>query len=65
MKPKFSRIADNVVQGKNVKMHGFVNLYGCKIGDDSRIGAFVEIQKEALSASASRCKVTPSSAPVS
>jgi UDP-2-acetamido-3-amino-2,3-dideoxy-glucuronate N-acetyltransferase len=48
MKPEFSRIADDVRLGKNVKIHGFVNLYGCEIGDDSRIGAFVEIQKEAV-----------------
>jgi UDP-2-acetamido-3-amino-2,3-dideoxy-glucuronate N-acetyltransferase len=48
MKPEFSRIADDVVLGKNVKIHGFVNLYGCEIGDDSRIGVFVEIQKEVV-----------------
>jgi UDP-2-acetamido-3-amino-2,3-dideoxy-glucuronate N-acetyltransferase len=48
MKPEFSRIADDVVLGKNVKIHGFVNLYGCKIGDDSRIGVFVEIQKQVV-----------------
>ena len=33
--------------GRNVVIHGFVNLYGCEIGDDTRIGAFVEIQKGA------------------
>jgi len=48
MQPEFSRIADDVVLGKNVKIFGFVNLYGCKIGDDSRIGTFVEIQKQAV-----------------
>jgi acetyltransferase-like isoleucine patch superfamily enzyme len=44
MKPEFSRIADDVVFGKNVKVIGFANLYGCTIGDDSFIGPFVEIQ---------------------
>jgi len=34
--------------GKNVKIHAFVNLYGCSIGDNTKIGAFVEIQKGAL-----------------
>ncbi len=33
--------------GKNVKIHNFTNLYGCEIGDDTRIGTFVEIQKNA------------------
>jgi acetyltransferase-like isoleucine patch superfamily enzyme len=43
--PDFSRIAADVKLGANVSIHGFVNLYGCSIGHDSRIGAFVEIQK--------------------
>jgi acetyltransferase-like isoleucine patch superfamily enzyme len=33
--------------GRNVSVHAFVNLYGCSIGDNSRIGAFVEVQKNA------------------
>jgi acetyltransferase-like isoleucine patch superfamily enzyme len=33
--------------GRNVRIHAFVNLYGCEIGDESRIGTFVEIQKGA------------------
>jgi acetyltransferase-like isoleucine patch superfamily enzyme len=33
--------------GQNVRIHAFVNLYGCEIGDETRIGAFVEIQKGA------------------
>lgn len=37
----------NVVLGKNVEIFDFVNLYGCKIGDNTRIGTFVEIQKNA------------------
>lgn len=45
--PEFSRIADDVTLGANVAIHAFVNLYGCSIGRDSRIGAFVEIQKNA------------------
>jgi acetyltransferase-like isoleucine patch superfamily enzyme len=39
------RIASDVKLGTGVKLHGFVNLYGCEIGDDTRIGCFVEIQK--------------------
>lgn len=39
------RIAPDVKLGTNVKIYDFVNLYGCEIGDNSRIGAFVEIQK--------------------
>jgi UDP-2-acetamido-3-amino-2,3-dideoxy-glucuronate N-acetyltransferase len=41
------RIAPDVKLGRDVKIYAFVNLYGCEIGDDSRIGAFVEIQKGA------------------
>lgn len=37
-------IADDVEIGENVIIHGFANLYGCKIGDNSRIGTFVEVQ---------------------
>ena len=43
----FARIAPNVKLGRDVKIYAFVNLYGCEIGDDSKIGAFVEIQKGA------------------
>lgn len=39
------RVAADVKLGSGVILHGFVNLYGCEIGDDSRIGCFVEIQK--------------------
>jgi UDP-2-acetamido-3-amino-2,3-dideoxy-glucuronate N-acetyltransferase len=45
--PDFSRISDDVILGNDVKIYGFVNLYGCSIGDESRVGAFVEIQKGA------------------
>jgi acetyltransferase-like isoleucine patch superfamily enzyme len=39
------RISPDVILGHGVVFHGYVNLYGCEIGDDSRIGCFVEIQK--------------------
>lgn len=38
-------ISPDVTLGKNVKIFSFVNLYGCRIGDDTKIGTFVEIQK--------------------
>ena len=41
------KIASNVKLGKDVKIYGFVNLYGCDIDDNTKIGAFVEIQKNA------------------
>ena len=44
---EFVRIAPDVKLGENVRIYAFVNLYGCEIGDDSRIGTFVEIQKGA------------------
>jgi acetyltransferase-like isoleucine patch superfamily enzyme len=43
--PEFSRISSNVKFGKNVQVFAFVNLYGCSIGDNCKIGTFVEIQK--------------------
>ena len=47
IKPDFSRIAPDVKLGRDVKIYAFVNLYGCEIGDESKIGTFVEIQKGA------------------
>ena len=44
---KFTRISEDVKLGKNVKIADFVNLYGCTIGDNTKIGTFVEIQKNA------------------
>lgn len=44
---EFCRIAPDVKLGHNVKYYAFVNLYGCSVGDNSRIGTFVEIQKNA------------------
>ena len=41
------KIAKDVKLGRNVNIHDFVNLYGCEIGDNSKIGAFVEVQKGA------------------
>lgn len=43
----FIRIAPDVKLGLGVKIYAFVNLYGCEIGDESKIGTFVEIQKGA------------------
>ncbi len=43
-KTKYSRIKDCTI-AKGVIIHDFVNLYGCQIGDNTKIGAFVEIQK--------------------
>jgi acetyltransferase-like isoleucine patch superfamily enzyme len=40
-------IAPDVKLGKNVKLSKFINLYGCEVGDETKIGAFVEIQKNA------------------
>jgi acetyltransferase-like isoleucine patch superfamily enzyme len=53
---KFQRIAPDVKLGKNVRIYDFTNLYGCEIGDDVKIGTFVEIQKG--SKIGNRCKVS-------
>lgn len=45
--PDFARIAPDVKLGKDVKIYAYVNLYGCEIGDESKVGTFVEIQKGA------------------
>jgi acetyltransferase-like isoleucine patch superfamily enzyme len=52
----YLRIAPDVTLGKDAKVHCFVNLYGCAIGDESRVGAFVEIQKGAVIGA--RCKIS-------
>jgi len=44
---QYLSVAPDVKLGKNVKLSKFINLYGCEIGDDTKIGAFVEIQKNA------------------
>jgi acetyltransferase-like isoleucine patch superfamily enzyme len=50
------QIAGNVKLGRNVRIFGFTNLYGCEIGDDSKIGTFVEVQKGAKIGR--RCKIS-------
>lgn len=50
------RIAADVRLGRGVLMHAFVNLYGCVIGDETRIGCFVEIQRGA--SIGARCKIS-------
>ena len=45
---RFVNVADDVKLGRDVAIFEFVNLYGCDIGDESRIGAFVEIQRDAV-----------------
>jgi len=53
---EFVCIAPSVRLGKDVKLSKFINLYGCQIGDETKIGAFVEIQKNATVGS--RCKIS-------
>ena len=52
----FLCIAPDVKLGRNVKLSQFVNLYGCEIGDETKIGAFVEVQKNATIGK--RCKIS-------
>jgi len=47
MPMRFQSIAADVKLGRDVKIFEFVNLYGCEIGDESKVGTFVEIQKGA------------------
>jgi UDP-2-acetamido-3-amino-2,3-dideoxy-glucuronate N-acetyltransferase len=53
--PDYKRIAADVKLGRNVQIFAFVNLYGCEIGDGTKIGTFVEIQKGAKIGN--RCKI--------
>ena len=53
---EFLSIAPDVKLGKDVKLSQFINLYGCEIGDETKIGAFVEIQKNATVGK--RCKIS-------
>jgi acetyltransferase-like isoleucine patch superfamily enzyme len=53
---EFCSIASNVKLGEGVKLSKFINMYGCEIGDETKIGAFVEIQKN--SSVGRRCKVS-------
>lgn len=52
----FQRVSPDVRLGKNVRLYAFTNLYGCEIGDDVKIGTFVEIQKGAKVGN--RCKIS-------
>ena len=54
--PPYRLIAPDVRLGKNVRIFSFTNLYGCEVGDDSKIGTFVEIQKGARVGC--RCKIS-------
>jgi len=49
-------IASDVKLGRDVKIFGFVNLYGCEVGDETKIGCFVEVQKGAKIGA--RCKIS-------
>jgi acetyltransferase-like isoleucine patch superfamily enzyme len=53
---QFRSIAPDVELGNDVKLAPFVNLYGCKVGDETKVGAFVEIQKNATVGK--RCKIS-------
>ena len=52
----WNAIADDVKLGADVRLSKFINLYGCEIGDETKIGAFVEIQKNATVGK--RCKIS-------
>ena len=52
----YNRIAPDVRLGKDVRVFGFANLYGCTVGDGTKIGAYVEVQKNAVIGA--RCKVS-------
>ena len=50
------KISPDVVLGQNVLLNDFINLYGCRIGDGTKIGTFVEVQKNAFIGK--RCKIS-------
>ena len=52
----YNLVASDVKLGKDVRLSKFINLYGCEIGDETKIGAFVEIQKNA--SVGKRCKIS-------
>jgi len=60
MKPRdcspYANVAEDVRLGERVRLSAFVNLYGCEVGDDSRVGAFVEVQRDATIGR--RCKIS-------
>ncbi len=53
---EFNSIAPSVKLGKDVKLSKFINMYGCEVGDETKVGAFVEIQKNAKVGM--RCKIS-------
>lgn len=48
MSSPLQRVADDVVLGRDVRLNAFINLYGCTLGDECMIGAFVEIQRDVI-----------------
>ena len=56
MQQQNPRIAADVILGRDVEIHGWVNLYGCEIGDGTKVGCFVEIQRGARIGA--RCKIS-------
>ncbi len=56
MDDRYLAVAPDVKLGKDVKLARFINLYGCEIGDETKLGAFVEIQKGARVGR--RCKIS-------
>ncbi|HEV2171903.1 MAG TPA: acyltransferase [Candidatus Binatus sp.] len=53
---QLASVADDVRMGERVRLASYVNLYGCEIGDDTRVGAFVEVQRDAKIGR--RCKIS-------
>lgn len=53
---EFNSIAPSVKLGKDVRLSKFINMYGCEVGDETKVGAFVEIQKNARVGR--RCKIS-------
>jgi UDP-3-O-[3-hydroxymyristoyl] glucosamine N-acyltransferase len=53
---QYNSIGADVKLGEDVRLSKFVNLYGCEVGDETKIGAFVEIQKNARIGK--RCKIS-------
>ena len=56
MSEQYQLVAEDVELGENVRLSSFINLYGCRIGDETMIGAFVEIQRGAVVGD--RCKIS-------
>ena len=54
--PAIAAVASDVVLGEGVRLAPFVNLYGCTIGDGTRLGTFVEVQRDAQIGA--RCKIS-------